>query len=582
MNPTGPAAGSTVSGNVSLQATLDSMPGVTTVQYYVDNNPVGPPLSFFITDILADPVSLPFNYTWNSASVADGQHTITARATDANGVSTTSAGLPLIVSNGVANPNPILVVNSSTLNFSATAGGSNPQSQSILISNGGGGTLSWSAGTDQNWLSISPSSGTGAANPNLSVNINGLTAGSYVGHVTITATGATGSPATVTVNLNLSSTTPVLSVSPGPLTFNATVNGGNPASQPISISNTGNGTLNWSTQTDQAWLSVTPPSGTGAANPNVAANIAGLLVGDYTGHVTVNAAGATGSPATVTVYLNVTPAGSGPTYIYVSDPNNRRVQQFSAGGAWMSSIGPGLSSPQNLYYPVGVATDVGGNVYITDGALNVVQKYSSSGTWLATIGSGILSTPTGVALDSSGNIYVGDTGNNRVVEFSPAGTVLNTYTGLYTSGGYLGVAVDAGGNVFADDYYNGRLKKFANNGTLLATFGSGYWADYPGDIQIDRSGNVWVGDPYRSGLQEFSNSGAYLASVSGSGGYFAIDGSGNIWGSCGYTFCEYSNSGALILTGGSPTGGQFGNGYGSCNGCTEGVSGMAANPPAQP
>lgn len=552
------------------------MPGVTTVQYYLDNNPLGSPLSFFITDILADPVPLPFNYTWNSAAAADGQHTITAKATDANGVSTTSTGLTLITSNGVANPNPILVVNSSTLNFAATAGGSNPGSQGIQISNGGGGSLSWSTGIDQTWLSISPSSGTGAGNPNVSVNINGLSAGTYVGHVTITATGATGSPATVTVNLSLASSTPTLSVTPGPLTFNATVNEGNPASQPISISNTGNGTLNWSTHTDETWLSVTPSSGTGAANPNVSANISGLSVGNYTGHVTVSATGANGSPATVTVYLNVNPAGAGPTYIYVSDPNNRRVQQFSASGAWVSSF------TQNLYYPVDVATDGSGNVYVADGALNVVQKYSSSGTWLTTFGSGTLSTPTGVAVDSTGNVYVGDTGNNRVVEFSPGGSILNTYTGLYTSGGYLGVAVDAGGNVFADDYYNGRLKKFANNGTLLATFGSGYWADYPGDIQIDSSGNVWVGDPYRSGLQEFSNSGAHLASVPGSWGYFAIDGSGNFWGSCGYTFCEYSSAGALILTGGSPNGGQFGNGYGSCNGCTEGVSGVAANPPAQP
>ncbi len=581
-NPLGPAAGSTVSGSVSLQATLDSMPGVTTVQYYVDNSPVGSPLSFFITNILATPVPLPFNYMWNSATVADGQHSITAKATDANGASTMSSGLILTTSNGISNPNPVLVVPTTPLNFTATAGGANPASQSISISNGGGGTLSWSSSSNQSWLSLSPSSGTGGANPNVLVSISGLNAGQYSGKLTISATGATGSPATVTVNLNLLSPNPVLSVSPGPLTFNATVNGGNPATQPISISNTGNGTLNWSTQTDETWLSVSPSSGTGAASPNVLATISSLTQGNYTGHVTVSATGAGGSPTSVTVYLNVNPQGAGPTYIYVSDPNNRRVQQFSSAGAFVASFGPGLSSPHNLVYPINVATDTSGNVYVADSGLNAIQKYNASGAWMATIGSGTLSTPTGVALDSTGNVYAGDTGNGRVVEFSPAGSVLNTYTGLNTGGGYLGVAVDSGGNVYADNYFSGNLKKFANNGTLLLTFGSGYWLYYPGDIQIDGSGNVWVADPYRGGLQEFSNSGTHLASVTGPASYFGIDGSGNFWGSCSYTFCEYSSTGALILSGGSPTGGQFGNGYGSCNGCTEGVAGVAAAPPAQP
>ncbi|HUB80488.1 MAG TPA: Ig-like domain-containing protein [Bryobacteraceae bacterium] len=575
-NPTGPTAGSVVSGNVSLQATLDSMPGVTTVQYYLDNSPLGSPLSFFITDILADPVALPFNYTWNSAAVADGQHTITAKATDANGVSTMSAGLKLTTSNGVANPNPVLIVSTNTLNFAGTAGGTNPTPQPLGISNGGSGTLSWSTGTDASWLSVSPSSGTGAANPNVMVNIAGLSGGSYTGHITVTAAGATGSPATVTVNLNLASPTPVLSVMPGSLTFNATVGGGNPATQPISISNSGSGTLSWSTTTDASWLSVSPASGTGAANPNVSTSLAGLSQGSYTGHVTVTAAGASGSPAKVTVYLNVNLAGSGPTYIYVSDPNNRRVQQFTAAGTWSSSF------TQNLVYPVNVATDGAGNVYVADAAVGAILKYSSSGALLATIGSGTLASPTGVALDTSGNIYAGDTANGRVVEFSPAGSVINTFTGLFTSGGYLAVAVDAAGNVYADDYYNSRLKKFANNGTLLLTFGAGYWQAYPGDIQIDGSGNIWVGDPYAGGVQEFSSSGTHLASVTGPGGYFAIDGSGNFWGTCGYTFCEFSSSGALILSGGNPTGGQFGNGYGSCNGCMEGISGMAANPAARP
>src|SRR6185437_4930526 len=102
------------------------------------------------------------------------------------------------------------------------------------------------------------------------------------------------------------------------------------------------------------------------------------------------------------------------TYVYVSDPNNHRVQQFSDAGGWTLSIGPGSS--QTLGYPINVATDAAGNLYVADKRKNAVQAYSSNGTGLATIVSSVLNSPTGLAIDLSGNIYVGDTGNNRVVE----------------------------------------------------------------------------------------------------------------------------------------------------------------------
>jgi outer membrane protein assembly factor BamB len=102
-------------------------------------------------------------------------------------------------------------------------------------------------------------------------------------------------------------TVPVLSVSPGSLSMGATVGGANPASASLSVSNSGTGSLSFSAATDASWLSVSPSSASAPQSLSVSASIAGLAVGTYTGHVTVTAAGAQGSPATIAVTLTVSP-----------------------------------------------------------------------------------------------------------------------------------------------------------------------------------------------------------------------------------------------------------------------------------
>ena len=56
---------------------------------------------------------------------------------------------------------------------------------------------------------------------------------------------------------------PVIGASPTSLSFAATQGGANPATQTLNISNTGGGTLNWTTSENATWLSLSPISGTG-------------------------------------------------------------------------------------------------------------------------------------------------------------------------------------------------------------------------------------------------------------------------------------------------------------------------------
>ena len=85
---------------------------------------------------------------------------------------------------------PAIGVSPTSLSFTATQGGANPETQTLSISNTGGGILSWTASDNAAWLRRSLTSGTGNGTVTLSVTTGNLTAGTYSAMVTMNATGA--------------------------------------------------------------------------------------------------------------------------------------------------------------------------------------------------------------------------------------------------------------------------------------------------------------------------------------------------------------------------------------------------------
>ncbi len=96
-----------------------------------------------------------------------------------------------------------------SLSFSATTGGANPANQTVTLSNTAGSSASYTVVDSAAWMSVSPTSGSvaagGTANSTISVNISGLTAGTYTGSVTWTAGGQSD---TTSVVLTVSDVTP--------------------------------------------------------------------------------------------------------------------------------------------------------------------------------------------------------------------------------------------------------------------------------------------------------------------------------------------------------------------------------------
>jgi len=84
---TAPTTG-VVSGTIAVSATASDNVGVIGVQFRLDGAPLG-----------AEDMTAPYSITWNTASVPNGNHTLTAVARDAAGNSTTSAGVTVLVIN---------------------------------------------------------------------------------------------------------------------------------------------------------------------------------------------------------------------------------------------------------------------------------------------------------------------------------------------------------------------------------------------------------------------------------------------------------------------------------------------------
>ncbi|MDI6793080.1 MAG: hypothetical protein QME81_09470, partial [bacterium] len=90
----------------------------------------------------------------------------------------------------------------------------------------------------------------------VSVNISGLSAGTYNATITVSDANASNSPQTVAVRLTVNEAPPAISLDPPSLTFTATKGGSNPAGQTFVVSNTGGGSLNWTASDNAPWLSL--------------------------------------------------------------------------------------------------------------------------------------------------------------------------------------------------------------------------------------------------------------------------------------------------------------------------------------
>jgi uncharacterized protein (TIGR03437 family) len=192
--------------------------------------------------------------------------------------------------------------------------------------------------------------------------------------------------------------------------------------------------------------------------------------------------------------------------LYICDSSNHNIRRVSlasgiiatyAGNGMPAYSGDGgVATAASLNFPLGVATDIYGNLYIADSGNNRVRRVSPGGMIVTVAGSSmanfagdgaaataaLLNIPSDVAVDSLGDLFIADSGNNRVRKVDGPTGIIGTIAGGANDGfsGDAGPAVnsllsfpwklatDPAGAVYIADRVNNRIRKISAYGKGLA------------------------------------------------------------------------------------------------------------------
>ncbi len=328
--------------------------------------------------------------------LSPGTYTGTVTITATNPGGATVADSPVTIPVTFTVTGAAMAVSPTSLSFAQVAGGAAPASQTVAVTSGGtpiSYTASASNSGSVTWLSVSNPSGTTPGNVTVNVDGSKLTAGTYQGTVTITATTPFTANGTIQVPVTLVVTAGTVAASPASFTFTEAQGGAAPAAQSLAIAAkdaSGNAvavnfTAAAATSTGGNWLTVSAASGATPATLQIGAAANTLTTGTYNGTITITAPGAAGSPISIPVTLNVvapqtfTASPGNLTYAYtigLTAPAAQAVQLTSSGGAapftatvqtasstgnWLSVTPTSGTTPAALSISVNTANLAAGN-----------------------------------------------------------------------------------------------------------------------------------------------------------------------------------------------------------------------------
>ena len=290
-------------------------------------------------------------------------------------------------------------------------------------------------------------------------------------------------------SFGLPASTPILSLSSQSLSFSGTVGGTNPTAQTVSLTNTGNGTLTFTTASDSAWLTATPASGTAPQTLQLNVSNSGLAAGTYTGHITVTATGAQNSPAAITVTFTLSPAASGGLAIdaNVSKDNTTAATSITSPSFSTTSANElllALISTDGISSNMTVSSVTGGGLTWTlvlrtnarGGTTEIWRAFAPStltnATVTANLTQNVISTMSvlsisGVDTTGSGSGAIGATASTNAASGAPTATLVTTRNNSLV----LGVG---------NDYSNAVSRTLGSGQTLIhqllaTSTGDTYW-----------------------------------------------------------------------------------------------------------
>ena len=213
-----------------------------------------------------------------------------------------------------------LTLSPASLTFNFQTGGTMPAGQNVNVGSSSTTSLAYTTTGSAAWVTASPASGNTPGVLKVSVNPQGMAAGTYHSNITVNAGSASNTPQQVAVTLNISGTPTSgsgrLTTNPRYLTFSyqagstgtTAIPSRSTAVDTLQVGSTGSA-LNFTASTHGAtWFTVNPSGGTTPSTLDVSVNTAGLAPGAYRGVIQLTS----GSRGTyIPVFLRVTSTSGG-------------------------------------------------------------------------------------------------------------------------------------------------------------------------------------------------------------------------------------------------------------------------------
>ena len=214
----------------------------------------------------------------------------------------------------------------------------------VTLSGTNASATNWTATRRKSWTTLTTGSGTGSGTLSWSRSTIGLAAGTYVDTITVTASGALASPAMVIDTLRITALPVPLMIALAPSSRHAAVEQGSAAPADvatITLTGTNAASTTWTASKRKSWTTLTSSNGSGNGSVRWNRNSAGLVPGVYVDTITVIAAGASGSPASVIDSLTVTAVP--PKQIAVS-PHGKKSRVLTSSSGFASLAMPAVDS----------------------------------------------------------------------------------------------------------------------------------------------------------------------------------------------------------------------------------------------
>jgi sugar lactone lactonase YvrE len=161
------------------------------------------------------------------------------------------------------------------------------------------------------------------------------------------------------------------------------------------------------------------------------------IISTFAGNGTAGYSGDGGPATAAMLYGPVRVIVSGSGDIYIDDYSNSRIRKVNSSGVISLIAGNGTTvfggdggqaTAAELAGPVGIASDIYGNIFIADMGNNRIRMVNSLGVIKTIAGTGVagyngdciqatfaeLNAPIGVAVDGSGHIFFSEDGGNRI------------------------------------------------------------------------------------------------------------------------------------------------------------------------